>query len=120
MIASIAMAVLLAQAPAEIRVGGLFDLTGVTSDVGKSYAQGVRDAVAWTNDNGGINGKKIHLFDVDYGYKIPEAVAAHKRMTTDDKVIMVNGPGTGVPDRPSALVDGAEVPYVPAQPSGPP
>ena len=37
-----------AQAPAggEIKVGGIFDLTGITSDVGKSYAQGVRDAVA--------------------------------------------------------------------------
>ena len=25
----------------EIKVGGLFDLTGITSDVGKPYAQGV-------------------------------------------------------------------------------
>src|SRR3954465_7184378 len=82
------------QAP-EIKVGGLFDLTGVTSDVGKSFAQGVRDGVAWTNENGGINGKKIHLFDTDYGYKIPEAVSAYKRMTGDDKVIMINGWGTG-------------------------
>ena len=27
----------------EIKVGGNFDLTGITSDVGKPYAQGVRD-----------------------------------------------------------------------------
>src|SRR5262249_53517737 len=60
----ILIAALLAQ---EIKVGGLFDLTGITSDVGKSFAQGVRDAVSWTNDNGGINGKKIKLVDVDYG-----------------------------------------------------
>ncbi len=48
-----------AQAPAggEIKVGGIFDLTGITSDVGKPFAQGVRDGVSWTNDNGGINGK---------------------------------------------------------------
>src|SRR5438270_10802320 len=87
----------LAQAPAkgEIKVGGIFDLTGVTSDVGKSFAKGVRDGVQWTNENGGINGKKIHLFDVDYGYKMPEAVAAYKRMTGDDHVIMINGWGTG-------------------------
>src|SRR5947209_4979418 len=119
MIASITIAALLAQAPAaEIRVGGIFDLTGVTSGVGKSYAQGARDAVAWVNENGGINGKKIHLFDVDYGYKIPEAVSAYKRMTTDDKVIMINGWGTGDTEGLKALVNGDKVPYVSASFSG--
>jgi len=45
MIAAI-VALMLAQGQSqEIRVGGLFDLTGVTSDVGKSFAQGVRDGV---------------------------------------------------------------------------
>src|SRR5512144_556983 len=84
-----------AQAQQEIKVGGIFDLTGITSDVGKPFAVGVRDGVAWTNENGGINGKKVRLIDVDYGYKIPEAVAAYKRMVGDDKVIMINGWGTG-------------------------
>ena len=49
----------------EIKVGGIFDLTGITSDVGKSYAQGVRDAVEWVNSHGGVNGKRIKLVDVD-------------------------------------------------------
>ena len=40
----------------EIRVGGIFDLTGVTSDVGKSFAAGVRDNVQAIIDKGGING----------------------------------------------------------------
>src|SRR5882762_3931453 len=86
-----------AQAPAggEIKVGGIFDLTGMPTYEGKPFAQGVRDGVSWTNDNGGINGKKIRLVDVDYGYKIPEAVAAYKRMVGDEKVIMINGWGTG-------------------------
>jgi branched-chain amino acid transport system substrate-binding protein len=111
------VAALLAQAP-EIKVGGLFDLTGVTSDVGKSFAQGVRDGVAWTNDNGGINGKKIKLFDVDYGYKIPEAVAAYKRMVNDDKVIMINGWGTGDTEGLKALVNADKIPYISASFSG--
>src|SRR2546428_12468712 len=93
MIAAI-VALMLAQAQSqEIKVGGLFDLTGITSDVGKSFAQGVRDGVQWTNANGGINGKTIKLIDVDYGYKMPEAVPAHKRMPGHDKVIMSNGWG---------------------------
>src|SRR5439155_8499352 len=105
-----------AQAPAggEIKVGGIFDLTGITSDVGKSFAQGVRDAVAWTNENGGINGKKIRLVDVDYGYKIPEAVAAYKRMTGDEKVVMINGWGTGDTEGLKAQVNQDKIPYVSA------
>ena len=109
-----------AQAPAggEIKVGGIFDLTGITSDVGKPFAQGVRDGVQWTNENGGINGKKIRLIDVDYGYKIPEAVAAYKRMVSDDKVIMINGWGTGDTEGLKSQVNQDKIPYLSASFSG--
>src|SRR3982751_1016736 len=103
-----------AQAQQEIKVGGIFDLTGITSDVGKPYAQGVRDAVAWTNENGGINGKQIKLVDVDYGYKMPEAVAAYKRMTGDEKVIMTTGWGTGDTNQLKDQVNADKMPYISA------
>jgi len=103
-----------AQAQQEIKVGGIFDLTGITSDVGKPYAQGVRDAVAWTNENGGINGKKIRLIDVDTGYKIPEAVATYKRMAGDEKVIMINGWATGDTEALKGQVAQDKIPYVSA------
>ncbi|HEY5676860.1 MAG TPA: ABC transporter substrate-binding protein [Myxococcales bacterium] len=102
----------------EIKVGGIFDLTGITSDVGKPFAQGVRDGVQWTNENGGINGKKIRLVDVDYGYKIPEAVAAYKRMIGDEKVVMINGWGTGDTEGLKAQVNQDKVPYLSASFSG--
>ena len=102
----------------DIKVGGIFDLTGITSDVGKSFAQGVRDGVVWTNENGGINGKKIRLVDVDYGYKIPEAVAAYKRMTGDEKVVMINGWGTGDTEGLKAQVNQDKIPYISASFSG--
>ena len=107
-----------AQAQQEIKVGGIFDLTGITSDVGKPFAVGVRDGVAWTNENGGINGKKVRLIDVDYGYKIPEAVAAYKRMVGDDKVIMINGWGTGDTEGLKAQVNQDKIPYISASFSG--
>src|SRR5438477_10087866 len=107
-----------AQGKGEIKVGGIFDLTGITSDVGKSYAQGVRDGVAWTNANGGINGKSIRLVDVDYGYKIPEAVAAYKRMVGDEKVIMINGWGTGDTEGLKEFVNKDKLPYISASFSG--
>jgi branched-chain amino acid transport system substrate-binding protein len=117
-LAAFAVFVALPAQAQEIKVGGIFDLTGITSDVGKPYAQGVRDGVQWTNENGGINGKKIRLVDVDYGYKIPEAVAAFKRMTGDDKVIMINGWGTGDTEGLKAQVNQDKIPYISASFSG--
>jgi branched-chain amino acid transport system substrate-binding protein len=114
---SLSAAALVAAAPAgaqEIKVGGLFDLTGITSDVGKPYAQGVRDGAKWVNDNGGINGKKIRLVEVDYGYKIPEAVAAYKRLVQDEKVVMINGWGTGDTEALKDFVNKDKVPYLSA------
>jgi branched-chain amino acid transport system substrate-binding protein len=116
-----ALAALLAAGSAraqEIKVGGLFDLTGITSDVGKPYAQGAQDAVAWTNENGGINGKKIKLIAVDYGYKIPEAVAAYKRLVGDEKVIMINGWGTGDTLALKQFVNDEKIPYFSASFAG--
>lgn len=95
----------------EIKVGGIFDLTGITSDVGKPYAQGVRDYVEYANANGGVNGKKVKLIDVDYGYKIPEAVAAYKRLVGDEKVIMISGWGTGDTEALKNFVNSDKIPY---------
>ena len=49
----------------EVKLGALQDLTGATSDVGKDEAMGVREAVQYYNESGGINGKKIRLFQYD-------------------------------------------------------
>jgi branched-chain amino acid transport system substrate-binding protein len=102
----------------EIKVGGIFDLTGITSDVGKPYAQGVQDAVAWVNASGGVNGKKLKLVGVDYGYKIPEAVSAYKRLFNDEKVIMINGWGTGDTLALKEFVNKDKVPYFSASFAG--
>jgi branched-chain amino acid transport system substrate-binding protein len=95
----------------EIKVGGIFDLTGITADVGKPYAQGVRDGVTWINANGGINGKKVRLIDSDYGYKIPEANATYKRLTGTEKVVMINGWGTGDTEALKDTVSRDKIPY---------
>ena len=118
-IALLAAVVLAGSAQAqEIKVGGIFDLTGITSDVGKPYAQGVQDGVAQLNASGGINGKKVKLIGVDYGYKIPEAVSAYKRMTGDEKVVMINGWGTGDTLALRDFVNADKIPYFSASFAG--
>lgn len=101
----------------EIKVGGIFDLTGITSDVGKGYAQGARDYIAQTNATGGISGKKIKLVDVDYAYKIPEAVSAYKRMV-DEKVVLIIGWGTGDTLALKDKINGDKIPYFSASFAG--
>src|SRR4029453_19212467 len=77
-----------------IKLGNLVDLTGPTSDQGKDIAQGRIDAVQYFNEQGGINGKKIELVSVEYGFQPPRAVAAYKKFVEDDKVLLVLGYGT--------------------------
>ena len=111
-IALLAAAALAGAAQAqEIKVGGIFDITGLTADVGRPFAGGVRDAVAWTNANGGINGKKIKLVDADYGYKVPEGVALYKRFVNDEKVVMMQAWGTGDTEALKDVVTKDQMPY---------
>jgi branched-chain amino acid transport system substrate-binding protein len=98
----------------EVRLGALQDLTGATSDVGKDEAMGVREAVQYYNDTGGINGKKIRMFQYDYGYRIPEAITTYKRFRDYDKVVMVLGWGTGDTESLSPTVNKDQLPYVSA------
>jgi branched-chain amino acid transport system substrate-binding protein len=96
----------------EVRVGALQDTTGATSDVGKDEALGVREATQYYNDTGGINGKRIRLFQYDYGYRIPEAITTYKRFRDYDKVVMVLGWGTGDTEALSPTINADKMPYL--------
>ncbi|MBW1980914.1 MAG: ABC transporter substrate-binding protein [Deltaproteobacteria bacterium] len=80
---------------APIKIGGIFDITGPTSAVGKDYAQACKDAEQYINEHGGVNGRKIQLIANDYAYKIPEAVNLYKQYKDVDKVFVIQGWGTG-------------------------
>jgi branched-chain amino acid transport system substrate-binding protein len=98
----------------EIHIGALYDQTGPTSDVGQDYAMGVQEAIAYVNDTGGINGKKIVLHGYDYGYDKSKAATLYAQMKDQDKVIAILGWGTGDTEalRPSITED--KIPYVSA------
>jgi branched-chain amino acid transport system substrate-binding protein len=118
---AVAVAVLLtvpAWGAETIKIGGLWDLTGVTADVGKPFAEGVQDSIAYVNSKGGVNGKKIELINVDYAYKIPQANAAYKKFVDQDKVIMINGWGTGDTEALKDTVAKDKIPYFSASFSG--
>jgi len=101
----------------EIKVGALNDMTGATSDVGKDYAMGIAEAIHYVNDNGGVNGKKIKLYQFDYGYRVPEALTKYKLFKRLGCVAVL-GWGTGDTEALSPTVTKDKMPYVSASYSG--
>lgn len=98
---------------AMVNVGALYDVTGATSDVGKDYSLGISDAIHYVNDTGGINGKKIKLYQFDYGYRIPEALTKYK-LYKRLKCVAVLGWGTGDTEALSPTVTKDKMPYISA------
>jgi len=78
-----------------IKIGGIFDLTGATSDVGVPYAEGMKAFVAFTNEKGGVNGRQITLVSDDFNYQIPRAEELYNRLTAQENVVAILGWGTG-------------------------
>lgn len=99
---------------APIKIGGIFDLTGGTADVGVPYKDGCVAYVDWMNGKGGINGSKIDLIVNDYAYKVPNAEELYNKYVTQDKVVAVMGWGTGDTEalRPKIAAD--KIPFMSA------
>lgn len=75
-------------------VGHLADMSGPTAFVGKNYADGVRDSLAYINANGGIKGTKLEFETIDYAYKVPQAIASYKKWKSRKKMVAMQGWGT--------------------------
>jgi branched-chain amino acid transport system substrate-binding protein len=100
-------------ARSQIAVGHLTDFTGATADVGVPYGQGVTDALDYVNQKGGVNGKKLNVHSVDYGYQVPRAVSQYKQWV-GDKVAAIQGWGTADTEALLAFVARDEIPYISA------
>ncbi|MGE4266716.1 MAG: ABC transporter substrate-binding protein [Deferribacterales bacterium] len=81
-----------AVAHAEIRLGGLFSVTGPTSFLGMPEKQTLEMLVDEVNKHGGINGEKIRLFIYDTQGDENITINSFKRLATVDKVVAVLGP----------------------------
>lgn len=98
---------------ADIKVGHLADLTGPTGDVGKPYAEGVQAYKEYVNAHGGINGKKIDMQMFDYAYDKNKAITQYKKYK-EDKVVAIQGWGTGDTEALVGFVTADKVPYISA------
>lgn len=82
------------QAQDSVFVGHLADMSGPTAFVGKNYADGIRDSLAYINANGGIKGTKLEYETIDYAYKVPQAIAAYKKWKSRKNMVVMQGWGT--------------------------
>jgi branched-chain amino acid transport system substrate-binding protein len=96
-----------------IKIGGIMDTTGATSDVGKDYAVGMAEAWKYINEQGGVNGKKIKYTWFDYGYRIPEAITKYKLLKRLGSIAIM-GWGTGDTEALSPTINKDQMPYVSA------
>ena len=111
----------LVSSPAEaqtIKLANLVDLTGPTSDQGKDIGQARIDSAQYFNEQGGINGKKIELISVEYGFQPPRAVAAYKKFVEEDKVVLVLGYGTPDTEALRPFITKDKIPYLSGSYSG--
>ncbi|MFN3410789.1 MAG: ABC transporter substrate-binding protein [Exilispira sp.] len=97
-----------------IKIGGIFDMTGETSDIGLAYSHGVIEYINYVNFSGGINGRKVELIYTDYKYQIPLALNFYKKITTIDKVLAIIGWGTGDTLALAPVVNQDKIPYTSA------
>jgi branched-chain amino acid transport system substrate-binding protein len=112
---SAVVAVVLAAtaAHAQVSIGQLADYSGATADVGVPYGQGAADAIGWVNQKGGVNGTKVNIDAVDYGYQVPRAVSQYKKWV-DEKVAAILGWGTADTEALTSFVAQDKIPYVSA------
>jgi branched-chain amino acid transport system substrate-binding protein len=112
-----------------IVIGEQCDRTGATQITGVALCPAVKDYVDLINSQGGIEGYKLKLDEIDNQYKVPLAVEAYQRQKGEGAIVMMpygtpmivalykkldedkipaTTPGFGI----SAAADGARFPYV--------
>jgi branched-chain amino acid transport system substrate-binding protein len=96
-----------------IPIGGIFDLTGATSDVGVPYSEGVRGYVEWLNGQGGIDGRRIDLMWEDYAYDVARAEQVYSRLRSEG-VVGIQGWGTGDTEALRGRITTDQVPFMSA------
>ncbi len=79
---------------ADLSLGLISNRTGPTSDIGTPHAEGVIDAWKWQNSQGGINGQKVEIVEIECGYDIDCTKAALTFLIEEEEVPLVHGFGT--------------------------
>lgn len=81
----------LAASSAVVKVGVISPTTGPLASIGNAVVEGIKLATKVINEQGGVDGASIKLVIYDDRNMPDEAVAAAKRLISDDKVPLIIG-----------------------------
>lgn len=95
-------------------IGGLFDITGGTGDVGTPYAEGEKAYFEYLEMKGGIPGLELKLIGKDYAYQIPEAQKLYQELRDKEKAVAILGWGTGDTEALRQQVAADKLPFISA------
>jgi branched-chain amino acid transport system substrate-binding protein len=96
-----------------IKIGGIFDLSGATKDVGTPYSEGIRDYVDYRNKEGGIDGHNIELSWQDFGYKVDQGTQLYSQYVSQGAVAFM-GWGTADTEALRPRVTSDQIPFMSA------
>src|SRR5207244_13080939 len=82
--------------------------------VGTAGGEGVADTYAWINKNGRVNGAKVNVDTVEYGYQVPRAIAQYKEWAGADKVAAILGWGTADTEALTGFLGQVKIPDISA------
>jgi branched-chain amino acid transport system substrate-binding protein len=71
---------------AEIIIGMMSDLSGVTAVQGTNATNAIRMAFDDVNEKGGVNGRKVRFVVEDMEYQVPKAVQAMNKLVNRDDI----------------------------------
>jgi branched-chain amino acid transport system substrate-binding protein len=96
-----------------VRVPGLYDISGGTSDVGRPTAIGSRDAIRYINENDIVDREIDHPWN-DYAYEVPQAQQYYDEYTSDSNPPAIIGWGTADTEALAGPVARDKIVYVSA------
>ncbi|MFH2012969.1 MAG: ABC transporter substrate-binding protein [Pseudomonadota bacterium] len=74
-----------------VMVGAVYDQTGPVANLLVPVTQGIRNLFRYTNDQGGVHGRKLKLLVEDDRATIPLAISAFKKLLYRDGVVSLFG-----------------------------
>ncbi len=77
-----------------IKIGANLELSGNVASYGQSILEGIKLAVEEINNDGGIDGKKIEIVEMDNKSESAEAVSVATRLISEEKVLAIIGSAT--------------------------
>ncbi|WP_078429037.1 ABC transporter substrate-binding protein [Alkalihalobacterium alkalinitrilicum] len=94
-----------------IKLGGIFDESGATGDVGAPYAEGERAFFEYLNSKGGVDGYKIDFVGEDYAYDTSRAQQVYQSLRDRHEVAAVLGWGTADTEALRQQIINDEIPF---------